>query len=371
MTVTTPSAAAVPVRIPIAKPLLGPEEEAAVAAVLRSGMLAHGPVTEDFERRFAAYVGAPHAVAVANGTAALHLALAAAGVGPGDEVLVPAFTFVATANAVLMVGARPVFVDVDPATFTMDPADARRALTPRTKALLPVHLYGLAADLDPLLELAAGRDLALVEDCAQSHGATYRGKVTGSLGDLGCFSFYPTKNLAVGEGGMVTTADPEMAELVASLRNHGRGQATLGTYDHVRMGWNLRTTDVLSAIGREQLAKLPAFTRRRQEVAARLDAGLRDAPGVTVPTVPAGRTHVYHQYTVRCADRAAVQARLRAAGIGSGVYYPKVQYAYPHLAAFARACPQAERAAREVLSLPVHPSVSDADADAIVRAVRG
>ncbi len=349
--------------------MLGPEEEKAVIDVLRSGIIATGPVTEDFERKFAAYVGSNRALAVANGTAALHLALMAAEVGPGDEVLVPAFTFVATANAVRMVGAKPVFVDIDPVTFNLDPEDAARVITPKTKAIIPVHLYGLPADMDPLMEL--GKGIPIIEDCAQSHGSAYKGKVTGSMGSMGCFSFYPTKNLAVGEGGMVTTNDQDLAELIASLRNHGRGLATLGTYDHVRLGWNLRTTDVLSAIGREQLLKLPDFTRRRQRVARQLDEGLAGAPGITLPEVPHGRTHVYHQYTVRCKDRSAIQARLRAANVGFGVYYPKALYEYPHLSPFARKCPQAEKAAREALSLPVHPSVSDADVDTIVRAVRG
>ncbi len=356
--------------ISIAKPLLGEREQEAVAAVLASGGLAHGSVSDAFEKEFASFAGTADAVAVANGTAALQVAMQAAGVGPGDEVITSPFTFVATANAILMLGAVPVFADIDPATFNLDPAAAARAVTPKTKAILPVHLYGLAADMAPMMELAEQNDLVVVEDAAQAHGAQYQGRHVGGFGSAGCFSLYPTKNMAAGEGGVITTNDRELAELMRSLRNHGRGKTELGTYDHVRFGYNLRTTDIASAIARVQLERLPGFNEARRTNAARLSAGLAGSPGMTLPTEPEGSHHVYHQYTVRVDDRDALQRSLREAGIGSGVYYPRALYQYDHLAGFARRCPHAEEAARSVLSLPVHPGLSADDVDAVVDAVR-
>ncbi len=356
--------------ISIAKPLLGQAEQDAVAAVLASGNLAHGAVTEAFEAEFAQFAGTRHAMAVSNGTAALHLSLEAAGVGPGDEVITTPFTFVATANAILMTGAKPVFADIDPVTFNLDPAAAAAAVTPKTKAIMPVHLYGLAADLDPLCELAAERDLALVEDAAQAHGAAYKGRHVGGFGVSGCFSLYPTKNMTSGEGGVITTNDESFADLVRSLRNHGRGKTELGTYDHVRFGYNLRSTDIASAIARAQLERLPGFNEARRANAARLGELLADVPALVLPVEPDGYRHVYHQFTIRVPDRDGVQARLREAGVGSGVYYPKTMYQYEHLAGFARACPEAERAVTEALSLPVHPDLSAEDIEKVARAVR-
>ena len=250
--------------IPIAQPSLGNEENDAVLAVLASGMIAQGPVTAAFEDEFAAYCGVPHAGAVSNGTTALHAALLAAGVKPGDEVIVPAFTFFATASSVSMCNARPVFADVDMSTATIDPADILAKVGPKTKAVIGVHLYGQPCDAGAIREICSDKGLVFIEDAAQAHGATYRGQKTGSLGDLACFSFYATKNLATGEGGMVTTASSEYDARLRRLINHGQSEKNL----HTELGYNYRMTDITAAIGRVQLAKLDGFNRRRQENAA-------------------------------------------------------------------------------------------------------
>jgi dTDP-4-amino-4,6-dideoxygalactose transaminase len=356
--------------IPVSKPQIGAEEKAAVMAVLDSGVIASGPVTEAFEREFAAFTGARHAVAVANGTAALHVAFLAAGLKPGDEVLTTPFTFVASLNSILFAGGVPKVVDVDAATFNLDPSKLAKAIGPRTKAILPVHLYGLAADMAPILEVARDHGLTVIEDAAQSHGATYQGKQVGTMGDAGCFSMYPTKNLAMCEGGMVTTDRDEVAGLARSIRNHGRGVATLGTYDHVRLGHNFRSNDVAAAIGRVQLKRLPGFNAARRANAKRLTEALAGHPDLVAPVVPAGREHVWHQYTVRSRRRDPFVAHMKAAGVGTGVYYPKVAYAYPHLEPCRAACPVAERLATEVASLPVHPGLGEADLGTITAALR-
>jgi perosamine synthetase len=356
--------------ISVAKPLIGKEEKEAVMKVLDSGMIAHGPVTEAFEKEFATYTGAKHAFAVANGTVALHAALLAVGVKPGDEVVTTPFTFIASVNSILLAGGRPVFADVDPATFNIDPEAVRKAVTPRTKAILPVHLYGLSCDMKPLLEVAQSKGIPLVEDAAQSHGATYKGKQVGTMGDAGCFSMYPTKNMTTGEGGMVTTQRDDVAEFVKSFRNHGRGLATLGTYDHVRLGHNFRLTDLGSAIGREQLKKLPGFNEARRRNAKALDEALASHAHLEAPAVPAGRGHVYHQYTVKGPDRSGLQAYLKAKDIGSGVYYPKVCYDYPHIASYKAACPKAERLAQQALSVPVHAGLQPAEVQQVAEALR-
>ncbi|HWH08050.1 MAG TPA: DegT/DnrJ/EryC1/StrS family aminotransferase [Candidatus Thermoplasmatota archaeon] len=356
--------------IPIAKPSLGPEEQKAVAEVLASGMIASGPKVAAFEEAFARYVGARHAVATSNGTTALHAALLALGVGPGDEVILPNFTFVATANTVLFAGATPVLVDVEPATFTLDPAAVEAAITPRTKAIMPVHLYGHPARMDKLRGVAARHGLRILGDAAQAHGAAYKGRRVGVLADAECFSFYPTKNMTTAEGGLVTTDDAAVAERVRSLVNHGRAKSELGTYDHVALGHNFRLTDVHAAIGLVQLGKLEAWNERRRQNAKRLAEGLRGA--VTVPVEAEGCRHVYHQFTVRAGDRDALLARLKAQGVGYGIYYPKTLTSYPHLAPLARhKTPEADRAVREVVSLPVHPMLSDEDVERVIRATRG
>ena len=345
-------------QIPIAHPSLGNEENTAVLAVLASGMIAQGPETAAFEEEFAAYCGVPHAVATNNGTAALHAALLAAGVGPGDEVVVPAFTFFATASSVSMCGARPVFADVDPATATIDPADILAKVTEKTKAVIAVHLYGQPCDVGAVREVCDDADLIFIEDAAQAHGATYQGKKTGSLGDLACFSFYATKNMATGEGGMVTTASDEYDERLRRVINHGQSEK----YLHTELGYNYRMTDINAAIGRVQLAKLDGFNRRRQENAAYYNAHIT-APGLVLPSIAPGRTHVWHQYSLRVTgafplSRDELMACLRERGIGCAVHYPVALSRQPYYAG-AASCPVAEALAASVLSIPVHPGVTD------------
>lgn len=362
------------IRIPVAKPLIGEEEKRAVMAVLETGQIAEGPQTKVFEEDFARATGVEHAIAVSNGTVALHLALMAGGVKPGDEVAVPAFSFVATANAVLMAGATPVFVDVDPVTFNMDPRKLKSAMTPRTKAVMPVHLFGHPADMDVLSDVAAARGAILVGDAAQAIGARYKGKPVGATAVAEAFSLYPTKNVTTGEGGVVTTNDAEIAALARSLRNHGRGIATLGTYDHIRLGWNYRLTDLAAAIGIEQLKKLTKFNEARRYHAELLTRRLKNVASVTVPTEASYAHHAFHQYTLRVLGhhgaRERLQAFLRERGIGSGVYYPKPLHAYPHLAAYGHAdLKVSEQLAREVISLPIHPALTAQEVAEVASAV--
>lgn len=357
--------------IPPAKPLLGEEERAAVDAVLRSGMIAQGPEVAAFEREFGEQLlGGRTAVAVSSGTAGLHLGLLAAGVGPGDEVIVPSFTFAATANSVALAGATPVFADIAPDTFCLDPASVAAAVTERTRAIMPVHLYGHPADMPALRKVADAHGLEIFEDAAQAHGASLDGKPVGTFGTFAMFSLYPTKNMTSGEGGMVA-CDTDVAHRVRLLRNQGMERQ----YANELVGFNARMTDVHAAIGRAQLAKLPGWTARRQANAAFLDAHLE---GVATPPVRPGAVHVYHQYTVRLegatgAERDAVVAALKDEHqVGSGVYYPIPNHRLASLARFAEGLelPVTERAAAEVFSLPVHPALSEADLERIVTAVR-
>jgi perosamine synthetase len=349
--------------IPLSRPFIGAEEEAAVSHVLRSGQLAQGPETEAFEQGFASYLagdGGVESVAVANGTVALQAALAGLGIGRGDEVILPSFTFIATANAVHAVGATPVFVDVEPDTFTMDPAAARAAIGPRTAALLPVHIYGHPADMRRIADLASRHGLALIEDAAQAHGARFEGRRVGTFG-VGCFSFYPTKNMTTGEGGMVTTSDRTLADRLRMIRNHGMR----GRYEFETFGLNLRMTDISAAIGRVQLGRLEGWNRRRRANAAWLD---RHLPGVEVPRVRAGVEHVYHHYTVLSKQRDELQRRLTSAGIGCGVYYPRPVHRTPMFDTRVR-LPVTERLTDEILSLPVHQGLSEQELEQITEAV--
>lgn len=345
-------------QIPIAHPLIGREEADAVQSVLASGMIAQGPVTTAFEHEFAAYCDVPHAVAVNSGTAALHAALLAAGVGPGDEVIVPAFTFFATASSVSMCGAKPVFADVDEATATLDPSNALERITPRTKAVIGVHLYGQPCDAGAIGDLCTDKNLVFIEDSAQAHGATYHGKKTGSLGDLACFSFYATKNMATGEGGMVTATSDEYDDRLRRIINHGQSEK----YLHTEPGYNYRLTDIASAMGREQLKKLDGFNRRRQENAAYFNTHI-NAPCIILPSVATGRSHVWHQYVLRLTEefplsREACMARLKERGVGSAIHYPVPLNRQP-LYNDPTPCPVAEALAASVLSIPVHPGVTD------------
>ncbi|MBP3977960.1 DegT/DnrJ/EryC1/StrS aminotransferase family protein [Microbacterium sp. BLY] len=353
--------------IPPAKPLIGDEEREAVDRVLRSGMVAQGPEVAAFEQEFSAhFVPGRPSVAVNSGTAGLHLGLLAAGVGPGDEVIVPSFTFAATGNSVALTGGTPVFVDIEPDTFSLDPEAVAAAITPKTKGILPVHLYGHPARMRELEALAAERGVALYEDAAQAHGAALDGRPVGSFGEFAMFSLYPTKNMTSGEGGMVTTATDEIARRVKLLRNQGMERQ----YENEIVGFNARMTDIHAAIGRVQLTKVDAWTKTRQENAAFLDANLQ---GVVVPPVADGAVHVYHQYTIRVPeDRDGFVAALKSEhNVGAGVYYPIPNHRLPSLAHFAPGLdlPETERAAREVASLPVHPSLSRDDLERIVAAV--
>jgi perosamine synthetase len=356
--------------IPIAAPQMGEEERQAVLAVLDSGQLAQGPTVEAFEHEFARWCGVPHAVALNSGTAALHLLMLAHGIKEGDEVITSAFTFVASANAALFVGARPVFADIELETFCLDPSRVEAAITPRTRAIMPVDLYGHAAAIEDLRTIAERHGLLLLEDACQAHGAVVGGKKAGALGVDATFSFYPTKNMTTAEGGMVTTEDVAVAERIRVLRQHGARDR----YKHDVLGYNFRMTEISAAIGRAQLAKLDGFNEARRRNAAALSKGLAGVPGIVLPRERPGFRHVYHQYTIRVEhQRDAMQDRLRELGIGTAVHYPipvHRQPLYQQLGMGDVSLPNAELASRQVLSLPVHPALTGADLERIIDGVR-
>jgi perosamine synthetase len=344
-------------QIPVAKPVIGQEEISAVTEVLQSGMLAAGERVEEFERKYADYCGTSHGVAVNNGTAALHAALLAAEIGPGDEVIVPAFSFIATASAVSMCGARPVFADVNPETFTIDPAQIRERTTDKTKAVIGVHLFGQPFDVEGVQAACRSGNLKLIEDAAQAQGAMYDEQKTGSIGDLACFSFYATKNMITGEGGMVTTGSREYDRRLRLIISHGQSEK----YLHVRLGYNYRMTDLAAAIGIVQLKKLEKFNLRRRKNAEYYTANL-SVKGLMVPKVMAKAHHVYHQYVVRITDefpmsRKDFAAYLGSRGIGSAVHYPIPIHRQPlyQPAGEPDLCPVSTALSGSVLSLPVHP----------------
>jgi dTDP-4-amino-4,6-dideoxygalactose transaminase len=343
---------------------MGEEEKRGVWEAMASGSLAQGPRVREFEERFAAVIGAGHAVATSSGTTALHLAMLGYGIGPGDEVVTVPFTFIASANSILYAGARPVFVDVDERDFAMDVDLIEAAITPRTKAIMPVSLYGQPADLPAIAAIADRHGLALVEDACQAHGASVDGRRSGTWG-AGTFSFYPTKNMTTGEGGMLTTHDGELADRVRLLREHGMKVR----YHHDVLGYNFRMTDIAAAIGLAQLPKLAAANDRRRAIAARYDAELH---GVVTPFVRPGVTHVYHQYTIRVAQRDAFAEKLKELGVGSAIYYPiPVHRQKPFLALGYgdEHVPVTERLTEQVLSIPVHPSLSDDEVATVIGAV--
>jgi perosamine synthetase len=359
--------------IPVSKPCIGKEEADAVARVMGSGMIAQGEAVAAFERAFASYIGVAHAIAVSNGTTALHAGLLAAGIGPGDEVIVPSFTFIATATSVSMCGARPVFADVDDRFFTLDPASAGALVTERTKAVMGVHLFGQPFDIPGLSDLCRDEGLLLLEDACQAHGSTFRGKRLGSFGELACFSFYATKNMTTGEGGMVTTDDPDLAARVRLLINHGQKEK----YLHTTLGYNYRMTDLNGAMGLVQLEKLEGMNARRTANAAYLDGHIR-CRGVVTPEVRPGSTHVYHQYVLKLGKgakltRDGLMQALATRGVGTAVHYPRPVHDQP-LYRGPRGrdpCPVSTRLASTVLSLPVHPLLSEEDLGTIGRAVNG
>jgi dTDP-4-amino-4,6-dideoxygalactose transaminase len=329
-------------------------------------MIADGEHVRRFESVFAEYVGTEHAIATSSGTTALHAMFEAAGIGDGDAVVTTPFSFVSSANAIKHAGGKPVFADADPETFNLDPEAVREVLERRDDiaAIMPVHLYGLPADMDTFRELATEFDLQLFEDAAQAHGATYAGEKVGSIGDAGAFSFYPTKNMTTGEGGMITTDDNEIAERARKVINHGRS----GAYEHEFVGYNYRMTNIQAVIGMDQLRRLPGWLDRRRENAEKLSTRLADVDHVETPSQIADRAHAFHQYTVVTDHRHGLQLSLKSSGVGYGVYYPMT---IPDQPAYGRESPVpvARQLTDTVLSLPVHPSVTDADIDTIVDAV--
>lgn len=349
--------------IPAAKPIIGDEERAAVDRILASGALAQGTEVASFEQEFGdQVVSGRNCVAVNSGTSGQHLGLLASGVGAGDEVIVPSFTFAATANSVALTGATPVFADIEAGSFNLDPAAVEAAITPRTKGIMPVHLYGHPADMTRLQAIADQHGLQVYEDAAQAHAAEWDGKRVGTFGTFAMFSLYPTKNMTSGEGGMVS-CDGEVDRLMRLLRNQGMAKQ----YENEVVGFNTRMTNIHAAIGRVQLTKLAGWTQQRQDNAAFFDAHLE---GVTPPPVAPQATHVYHQYTIRVPgdrDRFATALREEYA-VGCGVYYPIPNHRLPSFA-LELDLPETERAAREVLSIPVHPSLSQEDLETIVIAV--
>jgi dTDP-4-amino-4,6-dideoxygalactose transaminase len=334
-----------------------PEVDAAVARAIESAQFVLGPEVAAFESRFAAYCNVSHCCAVNSGTSALHLALLAAGIGPGDEVITVSMTFVATTAAVLYSGARPVFVDVDPITWTMDPALIEAAITPRTKAILPVHLHGLMADMDPIMAIAHRHGLVVIEDAAQAHGAEYRGRRAGSIGNLGCFSFYPGKNLgAYGEGGAVVTNQPDLTRKLSLLRDWGQE----AKYNHVVAGYNYRMDGIQGAVLNVKMDYIESWTEARRSVAAQYDRLLAKFPCAR-PGSPAHSRHVYHVYAVGLPRRDEALKVLQEGGVGVGIHYPvpvHLQKAYANLGYRTGDFPVTEKLADQVLSLPIYPELA-------------
>jgi dTDP-4-amino-4,6-dideoxygalactose transaminase len=334
-----------------------PEIDAAIGRVLESCQFVLGPEVSDFEKAFATYCGASECIALNSGTSALHLALLAAGVGPGDEVVTTPFTFVASVAAILYIGARPVLVDIDPRSFTVDPSKIEPLITPRTKVLLPVHLYGQPADMDPIMEIARRHKLVVIEDAAQAHGAQYKGRAVGSIGHMACFSFYPGKNLgAYGEGGAVTTNNSEYARTIRMLRDWGQDRK----YHHLLRGYNYRMEGFQGAILGVKLRHLEQWTEARRSLVQHYNRLLVDCE-LRLPTEMSWARHVYHVYTVRSKERDRLQKSLVEDGIQTGIHYPipvHLQPAYANLGYEQGSFPEAEAAAKQVLSLPLYPELS-------------
>lgn len=357
-------------KINIAKPVLGDDEIEQVTRVIRSGMIASGPETLEFESEFAKFIGCKFACAVNNGTSALSLSLSALGIGPGDEVITTPMTFVATANAILSCGAIPVFVDVDKDSFNLCPESTRKAISKKTKAVMPVHLYGLPADMSEFDNIAQEFGVKIIGDAAQAHGAKLNGVSVGNFGDAECFSFYPTKNMTTGEGGMITTNDEDLYGRIVSIRNHGRPGGELGVYEHERFGLNLRLTDIGSAIGRVQLGKLVDFNANRKRNSSKLIEILDGVDGIILPSFDSRFEHAWHQFTIMVEDRVSLSEFLASNEIGTGIYYPRLISEYPHLSGFDGETPVAKEVVKKVISLPVHASLTEPEVNEVGEMVR-
>lgn len=381
MTTSPPVA---PIRIPITKPTMDEAEAQAAAAVVRSGWVVQGPVVAAFERQLAERLGVAEAVAVSNCTAALHLALTASGIGPGDEVIVPSFSFIATANAVLHAGATPVFADIDRRTYTIDPGLIEAAITPRTRAIMPVDQIGLAADLEPILALAARYRLLVIEDAAPAIGATYQGRPIGSISPVTCFSFHPRKSISTGEGGLITTDDADLAARVRVLRSHGASVSDLARHqsrqvvieEYAELGYNYRMTDIQAAVGLEQLKKLDAILTDRRRLATRYTSRLAAVAGVTPPYVPPEAEHTYQSYAIWLdptvtAPRDLVMERMQEQGIATrrGVMAIHEEPYYAVTRRVAVRLPITEQATRQTLLLPLYPTLTDAEQDEVIAAL--
>lgn len=356
--------------INISAPILGDDEIEAVKDVLRSGMLTQGPKVEEFEEAFASFIGTKYAIAVSSGTAALHAALLAAGVGEGYEVITASFSFIATANTILFCGAKPSFVDIDENTFNINPDMIEQKITPRTKVLLVVHLFGQPCEMDRITQICQRHGLTLIEDACQAHGAEYRGKKVGSFG-IGCFSFYPTKNMTTGEGGMITTNSEPIAKRTRMIREHGQHKR----YFHEILGYNYRMTDIAAALGLCQLKKLDEFNRKRIENAQCLSKEISKIKGLIPPFVAPNVKHVFHQFTIKVTEdfgisRDELKERLKHRGIATGVYYPLPIHKQPLYwkLGYNDYLPNSEKGAGEVLSLPVHPLLTKEELRYIVQA---
>jgi perosamine synthetase len=359
--------------IPVARPVFGEEEVDAVSAVIRSGMIASGEIVTRFEEEYAAYAGVPHAIATSNGTTALHAGLLAIGIVPGDEVIVPSFTFIATATSVSMCGAHPVVADVDLSTWCIDPASVVEQITPKTRAIIGVHLFGQPCDISAMQEICEDKNLIFIEDCAQAHGATYKGTQVGNFGTIGCFSFYPTKNMTTGEGGLVTCGDAVIAEKVRRLINHGQKEK----YLHTGIGYNYRLTNMGAAMGRVQLKKLDDMNRRRQENAAYYSSHIT-RPGIVCPQTRDSCTHVFHQYAIRVTSdsnmtRDQCAEDLRSKGVGTAIHYPIPVHEQPVYKGkiSGSPCPVSRQLAGEILSLPVYPSLTVEEREKVCKAMNG
>lgn len=361
--------------IPLVKIIIGKKERQLVNEVLDSGMLAQGPKVKEFEEKFAKVCNVNHTIAVNSGTAALHAALFALGIKPGDEVITVPFTFVATANSIIMQGAKPIFVDIKEDTFNIDPEKVKEAITPKTKAIVPVDLYGQVYDYKAIKEIADDHNLKIVEDAAQAVNAKLNGKKAGTFGDASTFSFYATKNIITGEGGAVTTNNPKIAENVKLFRNHGQSEKQ--RYEYHCMGYNYRMMDLQAAIALGQLERLEKITNKRIENARLLTQGLKDVEGITPPFVKPNLKHVFHQYTIKVdgfkLTRDELMEHLKKNDIGCGIYYPKPLHLHSWFAKLGYKegdFPVSERLSKQVISLPVHPSISPADIDRIVEVIK-